>query len=367
MKTFISSFLIAGFITLSGCQKNQPDINAEQDINNLNSFIEKYGPKPENFTVNAASGATLTTSSGTKIFIKPNAFITASGVTVTGTVDIGYTELKKPSDMILANKPTITNDGGLLISAGEFYLTATQNGQNLQNTDAVSNAIFVRLDAPENVDASIVTIDSSLYEWVPLWIGNNTQEVTNTLNGLDYNGDDATQLLSTVFTFPMFTWNLVLKKGEVGSPLVNTNEFSISCPEVQPFKWNNCDVLWNYPAPKIRLMCYFNSGFNNGFEHGNLSAVAFKIKDLNILTSMPFRILNPIPGKAGYYSYDQIPVGIEGTLLGYSFLNGKLYADTLTIKVSSPAPGKNFVPVTIHPKEVSETQLNSMITSMNSR
>ncbi|MAX04921.1 MAG: hypothetical protein CMD19_00375, partial [Flavobacteriales bacterium] len=69
---------------------------------------------------------------GSMIFLTPTSFNDAEGNPVTGSVDIELIEALDNKDMLMLNRPTVTNNGELLTSAGVIYINATQNGQQLQ-------------------------------------------------------------------------------------------------------------------------------------------------------------------------------------------------------------------------------------------
>ena len=90
----------------------------------------------QNFQFIAENGtATFTSIKGVTISIYPGC-MTLNGNPVTGTIDLEYIEIFDKGTMAVTNKPTMGRmDNGnlsLLISGGEFYINAKQNGQQLQ-------------------------------------------------------------------------------------------------------------------------------------------------------------------------------------------------------------------------------------------
>jgi len=59
----------------------------------------------------------------------------ASGNQVTGMIDLEFAEIFDRGTMLVTNKPTMgtspSGEKGMLISGGEFYINATQNGEQL--------------------------------------------------------------------------------------------------------------------------------------------------------------------------------------------------------------------------------------------
>src|SRR5690606_24751639 len=64
--------------------------------------------------------------------------LTKNGDAVTGAVDLEFVEIFDKATMLMTNKPTMgllpNGDKALLISGGEFYVNATQNGLPLETT-----------------------------------------------------------------------------------------------------------------------------------------------------------------------------------------------------------------------------------------
>lgn len=136
-KTIGLLFLAA--ISLVSCNDNddnQPTPATAADFANVReAALEKI---TQEFTITAEDGTTtLTSENGVKITINGSC-LTKDGNPVTGDVKIEYVELFDKGNMLVTNKPTmgIMPDGkrNLLISGGEFFIKATQNGAELATT-----------------------------------------------------------------------------------------------------------------------------------------------------------------------------------------------------------------------------------------
>lgn len=94
--------------------------------------IQLDGLKPavQNFTLDAATGGTITGAKGGIFTIPANAFVTPAGQPVTGTVSVELMEVYSPLDMLLAEKYPRSYSGPLY-SGGEFFLNVKQGSMQL--------------------------------------------------------------------------------------------------------------------------------------------------------------------------------------------------------------------------------------------
>ncbi|HJR99374.1 MAG TPA: hypothetical protein VJ780_00450, partial [Flavobacterium sp.] len=140
-KTIGLLFLVA--VSLISCDDSddnqQMPATAAEFADVRQSALDKI---TQEFTITAEDGATtLTSENGVKITINGNC-LTKDGNPVTGDVDIEYVEIFNKGNMLVTNKPTmgIMPDGkrSLLISGGEFFIKATQNGKELATSCNIS-------------------------------------------------------------------------------------------------------------------------------------------------------------------------------------------------------------------------------------
>jgi hypothetical protein len=134
----------ASLLLLTSCEKND-DIDIP---NNANQSAEIFGglelensiqSSRENdlqlFSVDATTGGLIIGEQGTTINFPPNAFEHLGGEAVSGPVDIELVEVYNRAEMLKKRLPTNgkQNNGDIstIISGGEFFINATQNGQQL--------------------------------------------------------------------------------------------------------------------------------------------------------------------------------------------------------------------------------------------
>lgn len=131
-------------ITFSSCEKDEePNPTQEETYTTLNQFFELKSPSPEIFNIIAENGASFTTNKGTNVTVPANAFINSSGQIVIGAVDIKLKEVFSNADMVFSGIFPISN-GFALNSGGEFFIQASQDGDNL----SIKDGVFIEIEIP---------------------------------------------------------------------------------------------------------------------------------------------------------------------------------------------------------------------------
>jgi hypothetical protein len=101
------------------------------DLTKLNQLFAGLKSTPQTFYVAAGSSHSIMGSQGTVVNFYPHSFKDGSGHIITsGTVQIKLIEIYNPGAMI-SNRATTVTANGLLQSAGEVYISATMNGQEV--------------------------------------------------------------------------------------------------------------------------------------------------------------------------------------------------------------------------------------------
>lgn len=190
-------------------------------------FETEMENQTQNFQMNAEDGiTTFTSTQGVKLTIDGNC-LQLNGQPVTGTVDIEFVEIFDRGNMLVTNKTTMGLHNGqkhLLISGGEFYINATQNGQQLTLTCSYEI----------NVPAAITgTTDNDM---------------------LPFTG--------TLDTMGNVTWEQ-WTGGEwwVGSVQGNPDSYNAF---ISNFGWFNCDRFANTLGPHTTLSAFVPEGYGNG-------------------------------------------------------------------------------------------------------
>jgi hypothetical protein len=349
------TLIISAALTVVACKKS--DTPAPQQNNadgeTMAAFMKNNGPAFESFTVNADAGAVVTSSKGTTYTIPAGAFQTKAGASVTGNVTVSIKEISSPADMIFSNKPTLTRDGRLLASYGEFFIKAAQNSQDLQLKK--DSAIKVAVKAKPNGQE------------IPMWSGDST--ITTSISGYNYL-NVAVTLSVQMSVNKGIVWDQLTTAGYA---FFNGSNGTLNFTIDSLVQWKNCDQIISNPSdPKTTVLGYFTSHYNaqtqQSYQGDQPTILFFKPHNQNTLIRLYDVILNAPAGYQGFYSYQQsMPIGMQGTFLAMSTVNGKFYADMKDVTIPAPSGSNDYTTFTFDPQEVSESAMVSMITSMNTK
>jgi hypothetical protein len=350
--------LIAMTLSLAACdldRTDDPGNNPEADVAKLAEFAFRHAPPIERFNLDVASGGVITTNRGTWLTFPANAIVTANGQPVSGNVEVSVQQVSSPSEMVLANRPTETSGGDLLISFGEFQVRLRQGGNELRL--AANRVVDVQAIAPRNAPGA-----QGVRE-VPLWNGDTT--IVTVQQGLDWQAQTTTVTVNQRVGRGV-VWNSASGAAAV-NPVNNQMVFGLTAP--LQLNWVNCDRLYSDPRPKTTVLTYFGQNYASGTGQSYMgwqpSGLFFKPRGLNSVIKFYSTILNPPAGREGFYSYqNSIPIGIEGTFLAYSVIDGRFYVEVRS-NVTVPSPVNGFVGLTFSPREVSESAFLAAIQSLD--
>ncbi len=132
MKKVALALSLLAVCVINSCKKTEP-IGTNTTFNTYSSMDAVYDllrNQPKIVTLNAATGGSFYGNSGTRYVFPANAFMDATGATITGTVQIAATEYLKRGEMIFSKALPISN-GEPLESGGEVNVVVTHNGQEV--------------------------------------------------------------------------------------------------------------------------------------------------------------------------------------------------------------------------------------------
>jgi hypothetical protein len=270
LKHILGTFLMTTLLFTS-CTKHDDDVNilirpTAEDFNELKD--EALENLTQNFQFNAEDGSiSFTSDKGVDIHINGSC-LTLNGNPVTGQVDLEFVELFDKGNMLITNKPTMgtlpNGDKALLISGGEFFIEATQNGNILETT------CNIQLGIPTNLTGGV---DNDMI----LWEGT-----------IDNDGN--------------LTWD------EAADPAVGQGgvfaEGNQYYAFLGNFGWSNVDRFYNDPRPKTTILVGVPEGYNNTNSSVFLS---YDGEDAGLANLDTY---NPASGLFSEH-YGQIPIGLE--------------------------------------------------------
>ncbi len=264
----------------------------------------------QNFQIDVANGmTTLTSANGVEIDIDANC-LTLNGNAITGQVDIEYVEVFDGGQMLITDKTTMgklpNGDMTMIISGGEFYINATQNGQQLDLGCTMNLRIPASLTAPDN--------------GMTLWNG-----VIDNDGNLEWEEEDNTA---------PGQGGVFLEQGAGGqSYYAFFNNFG----------WTNVDKFYSYAGLKTQILASVPSGYN--FEN---SAVYLHYDgEGNALAK-----LDTYDANSGLFSehYGQIPVGLACHIIFATEENGQWRYAIKAVTITENA---------VYPFALSETTIGS--------
>jgi hypothetical protein len=184
----LTALVIVSFIVSIGCKKETTPITptaatASSNITTLKAFYTANGVQSQSFVINNSIGGTIIGVNGGKYFFPANFFLTPAKTVATGNVNIQLKEIFNPTNMLLSNMPTTSGNHGLL-SEGEFYIHATQGGQQLEPAGTFAAHIPL-IDSTYQALDSINVWNQDSGTWVP----NYGSYISSLADSISVNGD----------------------------------------------------------------------------------------------------------------------------------------------------------------------------------
>jgi|TARA_R110000744_G_scaffold156572_8_gene272223 hypothetical protein len=244
-KQILGLFLMTAAL-MTSCQKDE---NGDSDISDI--IIERATPQDftdlkasalenlkQNFQVDVDGSGTFTTQKGVEITINGSC-LANNGNAVTGMVDVEVIELFDRGTMLVTNKTTmgLSPTGGkeLLVTGGEFFIEATQNGQVLQLICPMQVLVPTALTGGDD-------------NGMTLWDG-----IIGMDCDLETGCDDV-------------TWVEQKRDGQGAGIDIGQGAAgqSLYAAFFSNFGWTNVDRFWSDPRPKTKLWAAVPEGFDNG-------------------------------------------------------------------------------------------------------
>ena len=240
------------------------------------------------FSVLATDWTSLEGEQGSTLFFEANSFSTADGLVATGEVQVQFIEIFDKGSMLVTDMPSIgqlpSGDVAQLISGGEHYVGATQDGEAL--TMNSSFQLTAPADNTGGADWDMGLFRAEVSDGVPaelddqaVWIEQGTGEADPDL------GDEGDQF--------------GIDRGDGGAG-ADTNYWMLS----GQFGWTNIDRWYYDPRPKTTI----NVSVPDGWDDSNSAVYLSYDGEPTALARM-----DTYDGATGYFSehYGLIPIGLE--------------------------------------------------------
>lgn len=271
LKTILGTLLLTA-VLFSSCSKNSDDADiiiraTPEEFSNLND--DALAGITQTFQFNAEDGnVSFTSDKGVDIYLNGSC-LTQNGSAVSGQVDIEFVELFDKGTMLTTNKPTMgmlpNGDKALLISGGEFFIEATQNGVILETTCSIQ--LGIPADLTGGIDNDMIMWNGTINEDGDLAWEEDNRDGANGQGGVFAEGNQYYAFLSD-------------------------------------FGWSNVDRFYNDPRPKTTILVDVPEGYNNT----NCSVfLSYDGEDTGLAN------LDTYNEGTGLFSehYGQIPIGLE--------------------------------------------------------
>lgn len=276
----------------------------------------------QNFTLVAENGSTSFTSDKGVQFTINGACLTKNGNPVTGNVAIEYAELFDGGTMLVTDKTTMgrmpNGDMTLLISGGEFYINATQDGVDLEITCPIQLLI------PSSLTGGADT-------GMTLWDGTIDED-----GNLDWDRQDQN---------PAGQNNIFVEGTGVNAPYYAF---------FNAFGWTNVDRFYSDSRPRTTIL----AEAPNGYHFENSAIYLHYDGEANALAKLD--TYNDTTDQFSEH-YGQIPIGLECHVIFVTEENGQWrYA----IKSATIAAGDVYTFTLSETTVGSEAQLVAAINSL---
>lgn len=230
---------LIALLFLASCETNDDtdidpiivdETNVLGGVEFANSITEARENALQNFTIDGTTGGTIIGEQGTQIYFPPGGLQFLGGEAADGDIDIQLIEIYDRASMLMQQMPTngkqANGDVVTIFSAGEFFINATKNGNQLEP------ALDFTLTAPtDNFDPEMTVFRPE--------------------NCADINCD--------------VVWEED-EDAEVNGGEIQNEDGSWTSAYVAPingFGWTNLDKWYLYAGPKTMVYVDVPEGFDN--------------------------------------------------------------------------------------------------------
>jgi hypothetical protein len=321
MRSKFILILAATFLVfaITQCTKKKSDTPMEEEPaattasgpNTVADIIAANGSAPNTVTVDATVATTLTIN-GNIFEIPANAFVTAGGGTVAGTVTLTVKTVMTKSQIIFSGAGANSSSSKLVVTKGCIKSTASQNSQSLRLNG--SGGFFINVPDPSSATPppmkkyyapKITATDSTAY-WAL--------------------GTDVADITQRTFTSSATVYHQA---------------------SLDSLKWLNVGVQYDsVSAPKTAVTVTLNPA-----QFTKANTMVFLSFNGSLTVGALFEIT------PGTFRISNMPIGKGVHIIAVAALNGHYYADKLSTLVSSTPVGLNMQMVT-------QSQMQAIVASL---
>lgn len=309
-------------LLIAGCRKEEdatpyspPPTNQAHPLQQV--FAQHLAEAEQHFTINTDFGpAFVQGADGLMASFAQQAFRKADGTPATGAIDITLVEALSVGEMLWLNKQTVGLYNGqpkLLVSGGQFRLTATQNGEPLTLAPGGSYIIVPSATAPDplmELFSGTLQADGSIL-WDPLGT-----------TAIDTVGADSLGI-DSVLTGGGFYYNF--PNDSLG--------------------WINCDYFYGGGGPLTAMQVTCPTGYTAAN-----TMVWLVFPEVNSLTGL-YGTDNVFATGSGY----ELPIGLAITVVALAEVEGLYYSSFTDAVVTQDMN----LPITMEPTTLEQFELEA--------
>jgi hypothetical protein len=173
-----------------------PSVYTVKRQKELNELVQRFDPKHKTYTVSSTRTSKIKGEKGSVLEVNPKNLENIDGTPVTGNIVVEFVEYTTAKDLIFGGAPTMCNNQ-LLVSAGSYYINASNNGKAMRIKDGANLNLSVAKIADKQMDIFYGDKDEKgLVQWnwdsdifVGEAKGHIAHDTVGVIGGFDFGGE----------------------------------------------------------------------------------------------------------------------------------------------------------------------------------